>query len=176
MADNSYPQSAVDFPQSKEELMSEIKREWDALMQVVNCLTPDQMTTPDSGGWSPRDNLAHLSAWMNIMLKSYLGGMPAHQAMGIDEQKLKELDEDGENAVIFERNRGRSTEEVLSELKDTYNETVKTLRAMDFQNLLKAFKGDNPQTLAIDRVRGNTSEHFKEHRVIIGRALSARKS
>ena len=58
-------------------------------MGVVERLTPEQMTTPDPGGWSPKDNLAHLSAWMNFMLKSCLGTMPGYLALGIEEQKLK---------------------------------------------------------------------------------------
>ncbi len=53
MADNSYPQS-------KAELMTAIHREWTALMGVIDQLTPEQMTTPDAGGWSPKDNLAHV--------------------------------------------------------------------------------------------------------------------
>ena len=164
-------------PQSLDELLAVIEREWNALMQVVNRLTPDQMTTPDPGGWSPKDNLAHLSAWMNFMLKSYLGEMPLYLAMGIEEQKLKELDEDGENAVIFERNRKRSTDDVLNELRNTYGETIKTLKATDFQNLMKPFKGDNPQQQpVIEGVLGNTSEHFAEHRSIIERVLNTRKA
>jgi len=164
------------FPKNIAELLADIEREWTALMQAVDRLTPDQMTTPDPGGWSPKDNLAHLSAWMNFMLKSYLGEMPLYLAMGIEEQKLKELDEDGENAVIFERNRKRSTDDVLNELRNTYRETIKTLKATDFQNLMKPLQSDAArQHLVMESVIGNTSEHFSEHRIIIERALNKRK-
>ena len=61
MTDNS-------LPTSKAELMSEIEREWSALMDVIEQLSPEQMLTPDEGGWSPKDNLAHLTTWMNILL------------------------------------------------------------------------------------------------------------
>ena len=165
------------LPNNLDELLKEIEREWNALMQVVDRLTPDQMTTPDSGGWSPKDNLGHLSAWMHFMLESELGGVPAHIALGIDEQKLKGLNEDEENAILFERNRKRSTDEVLNELKSTHDETIKTLKAMGFLNLMKQFKSDDPQKRpVIEWVLGNTSEHFAEHRVYIERALNARKS
>ena len=156
------------LPKSLDELLADIEREWQALMGVVERLTPEQMTIPDPGGWSPKDNLAHLSAWMNFMLKSYLGGMPAYLALGIEEQKLKGLSEDEENAILFERNRGRSSGEVLSELKSTYNETIRTLKAMDFQVLMKPLEIDDPHPpLVIDVVLGNTSEHFAEHRTTI---------
>jgi len=164
------------FPKSLDELLTNIEHEWAGLMQVVDRLTPEQMTAPDSGGWSPKDNLAHLSAWMNIMLKSSLGGMPEYVAMGIEEQKFKGSDEDGENAIIFERNHNRSTDDVLNELRSTYDETVKTLKKMDFQNLMKPLNHDDPNpALVIGSVIGNTSEHFSEHRIIIERALNTRK-
>src|SRR5271157_2111047 len=151
------------LPNNLDELLKEIEREWNALMQVVDRLTPDQMTTPDSSGWSPKDNLGHLSAWMHFMLESELGGVPAHIVLDIDEQKLKELDEDGENAIIFERNRNRTTDDILNELRITHGEIIKTLEAMQFQNLMKPFKSDDPkQRPVIELVLGNTSEHFIE--------------
>jgi hypothetical protein len=164
------------LPKNLDELLTMIEREWDALMQTVNRLTPDQMMTPDSGGWSPKDNLAHLSTWMNFMLKSQLGDMPAYLVLGIDEQKLKELDEDGENAIIFERNRKRATDDVLNELKGTYGETIQTLKAIDFQNLMKPVRRNTPQPpLVIALVLGNTSEHFAEHRINIEQAATISK-
>ena len=165
------------LPKSLDELLTDIEREWQALMQVVDRLTPEQMTTPDPGGWSPKDNLAHLSAWMDFTLKSYLGDMPAYLALGIEEQKLKGMSEDEENAIIFERNRARPTDEVISELKSTYQETVNTLKRMGFSNLMKPLKDDNPQQRpVIEWVIGNTSEHFAEHCVIIEHVLNTRKS
>jgi hypothetical protein len=165
------------LPKSLDELLTDIEREWQALMAVVERLTPEQMTAPDPGGWSPKDNLAHLSAWMNFMLKSQLGDMPSHMALGIDEQKLKGLSEDEENAILFERNRGRSTTEVLDELKNTHNETVKKLKTTEFQDLMKPLKSNQAQPpLVIDVVLGNTSEHFAEHRATIERVLKTMKS
>jgi hypothetical protein len=165
------------LPKSLDELLADIEREWQALMEVVERLTPEQMTTPDPGGWSPKDNLAHLSAWMNFMLKSCLGTMPGYLALGIEEQKLKGLSEDEENAILFERDCGRSITEVLDELKNTYDETVKKLKTTDFQNLMKPLKSNQAQPpLVIDSVIGNTSEHFAEHRATIERVLNTRKA
>jgi len=165
------------LPNNLDELLKEIEREWNALIQVVDRLRPDQMTTPDSGGWSPKDNLGHLSAWMHFMLESELGSVPAHIAMGIEEQKFKALDEDGINAIIFERNRKRSTDDILGELKSTHDETIKKLKAMGFPNLMKQFKNDDPQKRpVIEWVLGNTSEHFAEHRGYIERTAKVNKS
>ena len=59
------------LPESTADLLALIEAEWPALMKVVDKLSPTQMITPDSGGWSPKDNLAHLSAWMNYMRDCY---------------------------------------------------------------------------------------------------------
>ena len=164
------------FPKNITELLADIEREWTALMQVVNRLTPDQMTAPDSGGWSPKDNLAHLSAWMHFLMEYDLGHRPAHIVTGIDAETFNSLDEDRQNDLIFKHNRGRSTDDVLSELKNNYNETIKMLETMDFQNLMEPLQSDAVQQhLVMESVIGNTSEHFSEHRIIIERALNPRK-
>ena len=51
------------MPGSKTELMSAIEHEWNALIALADSLTDEQMKTPDSGGWSPKDNLAHITEW-----------------------------------------------------------------------------------------------------------------
>jgi hypothetical protein len=61
-------------PGSKADLMSAIRREWKSLMDVVAKLDVQQkMTTPDEGGWSPKDNLAHLAEWMNLLMGYHIG-------------------------------------------------------------------------------------------------------
>lgn len=51
------------IPEKQEELVSAIEREWDLLINLADSLTDEQMTTPDEGGWTPKDNLAHLTEW-----------------------------------------------------------------------------------------------------------------
>ena len=165
------------LPANLDGLLGEIEVEWRALQEVVRRLSPTQMTAPDAGGWSPKDNLAHLSAWMNFLLKSYMEGRPAHVVLGIDEQKFKSLDEDGENAILFERSRARPVDEVLRELDSTYQATLQKLKQTDFSELMKPLREGDPQArLLIDAVLGNTSEHFREHRLTIARALKGRKA
>ena len=161
---------AEPLPKSTSELLAVIEKEWDLLMQAVDRLTPEQMAAPDSGGWSPKDNLAHLTDWMSIMKASYLHNVPFHEAMGIEAQKLSQLDEDGENAVLFERNRHKSAPEVLGKLKSTYADILETLRSMPFAELMKPLRESGPdKRLVIELVLGNTSEHFLEHRQVIER-------
>jgi hypothetical protein len=163
---------AEKLPQNTSDLLSQIESEWLALMKVVDKLSPTQMITPDSGGWSPKDNLAHLSAWMNFMRDCYLDKKPAHEALGMDAATYAGLDETGENAVLFERNRGRTASDVLEELKRTYAEVMETLRKIPFADLMKPLRDKNPEKrLVLQSVLGNTSEHFAEHRLTIEKVL-----
>ncbi len=160
------------LPKNTTELLSQIEREWTELLKVAAQLTPEQMTRPDSGGWSPKDNLAHLAAWMRFMQECYLGKKPAHEAMGIDAAIYSRLDEDGVNAILFERNRHRSVEDVLDGLKRTYADVVETLRKMPFTDLMKPLRADDPEKRPVILwVLGNTSEHFLEHRRVIEKML-----
>ncbi len=162
--------SHASYPDSTSALMGLIDQEWDALMRVVDRLTPQPMTTPDSGGWSPKDNLAHLEAWLHVLKVSYLGGMPEHQAMGIELERYKQLDTDGMNAVLFERSRSRSTPEVLRGLKAVYNDVVQALRGVPYADLMKQMRASGPELL-MDEVLWNTSDHFREHRLTIEKVM-----
>jgi hypothetical protein len=162
---------AETLPRNTPELLAVIEDEWLALLRVVDRLTPKQMITPDSGGWSPKDNLAHLAAWMNIMKDAYIHKMPVHEALGIDAEEHKKLDEDGENAVLFLRYRDLQPEVVLAMLKASYADVIDTLRAMPFDELMMPLRaGGLDKRLVIESVLGNTSDHFKEHRQTIERA------
>ena len=113
------------LPQNKTDLLAIIGVEWRKLLKVVDQLTPEQMITPDSGGWSPKDNLAHLADWMNIMRECYLGKKPVHEVMEMDSETYGHLDEDGENAVLFERSRDRTVSDVIEGLKRSYGEVYR---------------------------------------------------
>ena len=162
------------LPQNTPELLSEIDREWLELQKVIKKLTEEQMTAPDPGGWSPKDNLAHLAAWMHFMHEAHLNKKPAHEVMGMDAATLAGFDEDGENAILFERSRKRTTAEVLAWLDSTYAKVVETLKKTPFADLMKPIRDNDPEKRpVILSVLGNTSEHFAEHRRTIERKLNS---
>ena len=158
------------LPQNMSELLSEIDREWQELQKAIKKITPEQMTAPDPGGWSPKDNLAHLADWMHFMLEAHLNKRPAHEVMEIDAATLAGLNEDEENAILFERSRNRPTAEVLAWLDSTYAKVVETLKKTPFADLMKPIRDNDPEKRpVILSVLGNTSEHFVEHRRVIER-------
>jgi hypothetical protein len=156
------------MPQDKNDLLERIQREWSALMQAIEGLASEQMSVPDAGGWSIKDNLAHLTAWEQFMLLHYLQGRPPHEAMQIDAATLERLDENGINAVLFERNRIRPAADVLDGLRRSHEQVVAFLEQMSFADLMKPRFSDDPQARPlINWVIGNTYEHYLEHRQTI---------
>ena len=162
------------LPKSKAELMSLIEREWSALMDVVTQLSSEKMLTPDEGGWSPKDNLAHLTEWMNILVDYYLDHRPAHEVIGVDPKVTADWDLEVMNEVMFKRDRDQTVEQVLSGLKSTYAKVLARLETMTFEDLMKPRDENNPDKAPIiNWVIGNTNEHFEEHRETIEKILKA---
>ena len=160
------------LPKSKEELMSQIEQEWSALMDVVKQLSPEQMLTPDEGGWSPKDNLAHLTIWMNILLDYHMDGRPAHEVAGVTPEQAADWDFNVMNDIFFERHRHTPLEQVLDELNQTYEKVHARLESMSFEDLLKPRRADDPEKQPIlNWIPGDTSEHFAEHRETIAKML-----
>jgi hypothetical protein len=162
------------IPENKNELMSAIRREWNHLMDTVDKLTmANRMTMPDEGGWSPKDNLAHLSEWMNTMMGYHMDRRPRHEVLRVPEEVTKDWDMEVINPVLYERNKDRSTEDVLDELKRTYDVLVAKLEATPFEDLMKPRHADDPEKRPLLMwVLGDTSEHFAEHRATIEKMLS----
>jgi hypothetical protein len=162
------------LPKSKTELLTLIEREWSALMDVVERLSPEQMLTPDEGGWSPKDNLAHLSVWMNILLGYHMDQRPAHEVADVTPEVAADWDFQVMNALFFERYRHQPLEQVLDELKMTYEKVHARLESMSFEDLMKPRRADDPEKRPIfNWILGDTSEHFEEHRETIEKMLKA---
>jgi hypothetical protein len=161
------------IPGSKSELMSVIEREWNLLMEVADKLgQANKMSTPDEGGWSPKDNLAHIAEWMNSLMGYHMDHRPPHEVMRVSEEVTKGWDMEVINPVLFERNKGRSTDDVLDELKRVYATLVEKLEGMSFEDLLMPRHADDPEKRPLILwVIGDTSDHFAEHRETIGKLL-----
>jgi hypothetical protein len=128
--------------------------------------------TADEGGWSPKDNLAHLPEWMNALTGYRLGRRPSHEVLGVSEEVTKGWDMEVVNPVSFERNRNRSAEDVLDELKRVYATLLNKLEAASFEDLLKPRHADDPEKRPVWMwVLGDTTEHFAEHRATMERML-----
>jgi hypothetical protein len=152
-------------PRSRAQLLNEIEREWSKLLVTIEKIPSDRMNEPDEGGWSPKDNIAHLTEWMKLQLGYHMDGRPAHEVAHLSPEDLQGWDFEHINQIFFERNRNRSVDDVVDELKLVYSEIVGRLESMPFEDLLKPRWPDQPERgPLLNWVLGNTSEHFAEHR------------
>ena len=159
-------------PGNKSELMSVIQREWNLLMDVVSKLDETKMTTMDEGGWSPKDNLAHLAEWMNVLMGYHIDRRPSHEVLGVAEDVVNGWDMEVINPVLLERNKDRSIDDVLGWLKSVYADLVAKLDAMSFEEMLAPRHADDPEKRPLLLwVIGDTSDHFAEHRETIEKNL-----
>lgn len=162
------------MPETKSELMSAIRREWKQLMDTVEKLKQaGKLTTPDEGGWSPSDNLAHLSEWMNTLMGHHIDKRPAAEVMRLPEEATVGWDMEVINPILFNRNKDRSVDDVLSELNRVYEALLAKLEAMSFDDLMKPRHADDPEKRPLLLwVLGDTTEHFSEHRETIEKLIS----
>ncbi|MEK6752898.1 MAG: ClbS/DfsB family four-helix bundle protein [Chloroflexota bacterium] len=160
------------IPGNKKELMSAIEREWKLLLEVAEKLTDEQMTTPDSGGWSPKDNLAHLAEWLNILMGYHMDKRPDYEVLNVLPEVTKDWDMNVINAMLFERNKNRPRGEVLDGLKQAYGSLIAKLESTSFEDLLKPRHENDPEKRPLLMwVIGDTSDHFLEHRETIERGI-----
>jgi hypothetical protein len=152
-------------PKDKAELISAIQREWDLLMDLVARLDYDRLITRDSGGWSPKDNLAHLAEWLKILMGFYMDLRRAHEVMGVAPEVTQVWDFEARQNLLFERNRDRPLDDVLEELRRAYTELMARLEKMTFDDLMKPQHPFDPaRRPLLDAVLRGSVEHFAEHR------------
>ncbi len=161
------------LPKDQEDLLGRIQNEWSLLMNTVENISPEQMSRPGEGGWTIKDNMAHLSAWEQFMLDHYLQGQPTYEAMQIDEATLKGLDENGINDILFRRYQDRPAAEVMSDLKHTHERVMAELNLTPFSKLMSPVSEEDPQKRPLILwVIGNTYDHYQEHRKTIEKLVN----
>ncbi len=124
------------MPQDKAELINAIESEWRQLIQVADSLSDQQMTTPDAGGWSPKDNLAHLAEWMDILMGYHMDRLPAHQVLGVPEQVTRGWKMEVINPILYERNKDTSRGDVMQKISRTYEKLLARLESTPFERLM----------------------------------------
>ncbi|MGA2819111.1 MAG: ClbS/DfsB family four-helix bundle protein [Anaerolineales bacterium] len=159
-------------PKDKVELMARVGREWKELMEAISGLSERKMTVAGKGRWSIKDNLAHLAAWERFLQMHILRNLPAHEVMGIDEAGFHALDENGINAILYQRNKDRPVDQVLAELHDTHRQVVEDLGRMSFEEMMSPRATDPQHRPLMGWITGNTYEHYREHRESIERMAS----
>lgn len=152
-------------PTSKPELMARIDETWAMLNHLLNRLSPADMEEPGPSGWSPRVQLAHITAWESQLTLSHLGQEPSAVALGLDPVAYAAAGGvDAVNALLYERHRWRPLAAIMVEAHTMHEQTVAKLHTLSWEEItLPLFPDDPDPRPRLDWIAGNTYEHYLEH-------------
>jgi hypothetical protein len=155
-------------PTSMDELLQRIEQAWHELNQLVSALSESQLETPGPGGWTIKDNRAHLTAWEQFLIRYHLKDEPPHEVLGMDKATLEAADEDAINDFLFQHSRPRPATDVLADFRRSHQELLATLKQMKFADLMQPHFDDDPEKRPLlGWVIGNTYDHYQGHASII---------
>ncbi|NIM06228.1 MAG: ClbS/DfsB family four-helix bundle protein [Armatimonadetes bacterium] len=159
--------------------MAKIQDTYSSLMQTIAGLDEETAAArPGEAEWSIKDILAHISAWEAILLRFHIGGEPFEEVVGLEGARYRATPFDVLNDHFYHRYRDLSFQEVAALLRDTHEDLLVALEALEEKELFKPHSwlqsGAVESGPLIDYVAGNTYEHYLEHQAavqaILGRA------
>ena len=156
-------------PRNKSELFQAVCAAHGDLERVLNQLTDEQLTAPGVDGWTVKDHLAHVTAWEQG-LAALLQKKSRYAAMGLTSDEWSNLDMNGMNASIFERNKARSLADVRTAFHNSYQQLLETLNHLEDSDLLKPYshydpseRGEDAGKPILNWIEGDTYGHYAVH-------------
>lgn len=150
-------------PATLEELLERIDREWERLGSLLARMTPAQLETPLESGWSPKDHIAHITAWERYLIVTVVGGQPAHSGLGLAAEQA-EGDIDTVNELLVQAAANKTLAEVQAEAAAVHAEAraaVAGIQWSEWHNQLREWNGE--QRSMLDWIAGNSYDHYLEH-------------
>jgi uncharacterized protein (TIGR03083 family) len=136
--------------------VQEAREEWQSLLTEVD---RSRMTEPGlPGGWSVKDVIAHITWYEREMI----GMLKARALEGSD---LWQLPQEKRNVPIYEENKDRPLEEVLSEAEQVYDQLFEAIASLSDDELVDPshFRDMPSEWAPWDVMAGNTYEHYHQH-------------
>jgi len=132
------------------------RAQWEALLEEVG---ENRMTQAGvSGEWSVKDIIAHVT-WHE---REMVGVLQARALVGSD---LWNLPTDERNAVIFEQNRHRPLDEVLTEARQVYPQLLAEVEGLVEQELIDPgrFRHMPAEWQPWKIIADNSYAHYQQH-------------
>jgi hypothetical protein len=152
-----------DSPRAKTVLLERIDHEWDAVNRLLVFLAPAQLEAPLAGDWSPKQHMAHLTAWERYLMVNVLDGEPGHAALGDDGASYTHVSMEQANAAIARQAAAASLADVQAEFIAVHAALHLRLEEMGWDDLLQPRSGGGESRSALDHIVANTYEHYLEH-------------
>ncbi len=156
-----YPEA----PATLAELLQRIDREWGRLNDLIRRMTPEQLEAGFDGGWSPKQHLAHVTAWERYLIGTVIGGKPAHESFGLGaEQMTEDMGIDAENELLARASDAKTLTEVMDEFHAIHAQARATVEAIDFADWAsRTREWGGQQSPALFWIAGNSYDHYMEH-------------
>jgi len=132
------------------------RAEWDRVLSQIDVA---RMVVPRvAGEWSVKDVVAHVT-WFE---REMVGVLTAYALVGSD---LWDLPGDERNRVIFEQNRQRPLDDVLTEARQVFDQLLAAVRPLSDEDLVDPgrFRDMPADWVPWQILAGNTYEHYRDH-------------
>ncbi len=163
-------------PTTKTAILSESRKEYAALEQLLATLLPEEMAQPGLvGEWSVKDVLAHLTEWTQMVLGWYAAGLrgetPALPAPGYKWNQLPAL-----NQHIYEKYRDEALADVLQGFHTTHRQIMALVESLSEEELFTPGRYDWARANALaSYIVSCTSSHYNWARTELRKGLRARE-
>ena len=155
---------------TKEALMADIERSWDALHSLFSRLTEGQMTTiRDAQGWSVKDHIIHLAAWERSVV-FFLQGKSRHEGLGVDESVYLKGGFDEINDVIYRQRKVLPLAKAMAQFDEVHQQLLTRLETLTDADLQEPYRrnlsdetGEGEGPTIYDLIDGNSAGHYEEH-------------
>jgi hypothetical protein len=151
-------------PHDKASLLARIRAARAALEQALDRLDEAALTRPGPDGWSIKDHLFHIAAWLR-KTTAVLHGKPGHEAMQVPFALYNAGDEDGINALLQQHSEPLSLAEVLADFRASHATILAYIEGQPEARLSATYNPNDPDDhrRVIEAIAGNTYEHDEEH-------------
>lgn len=143
----------------KSELVKRMRTTRAEFERLLEELEPNQMTQSGvAGGWSVKDMLAHI-AWYQREEAELFG------ETGVEASPLWEVPQDPRNELLFEQNRDRPLDEVLTEFRQAFEKFLAVVERLSDEDLntLGRFPGTSVERPPWRAIAVHSYDHDREH-------------
>ena len=156
---------------TKEQIIEKIENSYQSFYYFINQLDQTLLLEyKNPNGWNVRDFIVHLARWeMGIVY--LLQQKPRGEGMGIPKELVDNWDLETINQSIRQKSQEITVQESIIELDNAHRAMIETLEKMDDTDLMKPYRYYDQNVdftePVINWIRGNTFDHFDEHRKIL---------
>ena len=148
-------------PQTVADLLERIARERGALEQAVAGMSDDALVA-NSGGWSAKDQLAHVAAWERRLIGE-LQGDRAAEHFGLDEADST-ASADILNAMMYARHKDDPPTAVRAEFRESSEALRAVLAELSDADLMRPVRPEDPAVdTLVELISLDTYAHYPEH-------------